>query len=438
MAFPKGFLWGAASAAHQVEGAWREDGKTAGIWDALYPGHIAHHESGLEACDHYHRFREDVALMKQMGLKAYRFSVSWPRVMPRPHEVNPKGLQFYSDLVDELLAAGIVPMCTVFHWNLPMWLYNEGGWLCPEAPAHFEEYARVLGGALSDRVRYWFTINEPQCFLGLGYAAGRHAPFLQVPEKIPEAARIVMLAHGRAVKALRETAKQPLQIGYAPTSGVMTPEEETPEAIEAAREKTYETNSPFSNSLWADPLILGKVPEFMKGLLGPEDMETIHQPLDFYAFNIYQSMNLNDRDGKKNPKVWPGLPRTALGWAITPECIYWAARFHYERYGLPILVSENGMANTDFVMLDGKVHDPQRIDYVHRHLLQLERAAGEGIPLVGYLYWSILDNFEWAEGYDPRFGMIYVDYRTQERILKDSAYDYAEVIRTNGESLHRG
>lgn len=438
MAFPKGFLWGVASAAHQVEGAWREDGKTAGIWDALYPGHIAHHESGLEACDHYHRFREDVALMKQMGLKAYRFSVSWPRVMPRPHEVNPKGLQFYSDLVDELLAAGIVPMCTVFHWNLPMWLYNEGGWLCPEAPAHFEEYARVLGGALSDRVRYWFTINEPQCFLGLGYAAGRHAPFLEMPEKIPEAARIVMLAHGRAVKALRETAKQPLQIGYAPTSGVMTPEEETPEAIEAAREKTYETNSAFSNSLWADPLILGKVPEFMKGLLGPEDMETIHQPLDFYAFNIYQSMNLNDRDGKKNPKVWPGLPRTALGWAITPECIYWAARFHYERYGLPILVSENGMANTDFVMLDGKVHDPQRIDYVHRHLLQLERAAGEGIPLVGYLYWSILDNFEWAEGYDPRFGMIYVDYRTQERILKDSAYDYAEVIRTNGESLHRG
>ena len=158
MAFPKEFLWGAASAAHQVEGAWNEDGKTAGIWDALYPGHIAHHESGLEACDHYHRFREDIALMKQIGLKAYRFSVSWPRVMPRPHEVNPKGLQFYSDLADELLAAGITPMCTIFHWNLPMWLYEQGGWLCPDAPAHFEEYARVLGEALSRSASWgWAT-----------------------------------------------------------------------------------------------------------------------------------------------------------------------------------------------------------------------------------------------------------------------------------------
>ncbi len=175
----------------------------------------------------------------------------------------------------------------------------------------------------------------------------------------------------------------------------------------------------------------------MEGILSPEDMEIIHQPLDFYAFNIYQSMNLSDRDGKKNPKVWPGLPRTALNWPITPECIYWSARFHYERYGLPILISENGMANTDFVMLDGKVHDPQRTDFIRRYLLQLERAADEGIPVIGYMYWSILDNFEWAEGYDPRFGLIYVDYRTQERILKDSAWDYAEIIRTNGESLHR-
>lgn len=437
MAFPKEFLWGAASAAHQVEGAWNEDGKTAGIWDALYPGHIAHHESGLEACDHYHRFREDIALMKQIGLKAYRFSVSWPRVMPRPHEVNPKGLQFYSDLADELLAAGITPMCTIFHWNLPMWLYEQGGWLCPDAPAHFEEYARVLGEALSGKVRYWFTINEPQCFLGLGYAMGRHAPFLQMPERIPEAARIVMLAHGRAVKALRETAKQPLQIGYAPTSGVTTPDSETPEAIEEARAKSFISFGAFGNALWGDPLILGKVPEGMEGILSPEDMEIIHQPLDFYAFNIYQSMNLSDRDGKKNPKVWPGLPRTALNWPITPECIYWSARFHYERYGLPILISENGMANTDFVMLDGKVHDPQRTDFIRRYLLQLERAADEGIPVIGYMYWSILDNFEWAEGYDPRFGLIYVDYRTQERILKDSARDYAEIIRTNGESLHR-
>ena len=437
MPFSKDFLWGAASAAHQVEGAWNEDGKTAGIWDSLYPGHIAHHESGRTACDHYHHFREDVALMKKIGLKAYRFSVSWPRVMPRPHEVNPKGLQFYSDLVDALIEDGITPMCTIFHWNLPMWLYDMGGWFCPEAPEHFEEYARVLGGALGGKVKYWFTINEPQCFLGLGYEYGAHAPFQQVPERVPEAVRIVMLSHGRAVKALRETATQPLKIGYAPTGTCFTPEGETPEAIEEARRKTFEAQGTFSNTLWADPLVLGRIPESMEGVLSAEDMKIIHQPLDFYAYNIYQSMNLNDRDGKLNPKVWPGLPRNSLNWPITPECIYWSTRFHYERYGLPVIISENGMSNTDFVMLDGRVHDPQRIDYVHRHLLQLERAVNEGIPVAGYMYWSIMDNFEWAQGYDPRFGLIYVDYRTQERILKDSAYDYAEIIRTNGESLHR-
>lgn len=438
MAFSKDFLWGAASAAHQVEGAWNEDGKAPGIWDALYPGHIAHHESGLTACDHYHRFREDIALMKKIGLKAYRFSVSWPRVMPRPHEVNPKGLQFYADLADALTEAGIIPMCTVFHWNMPMWLYDMGGWFCPEAPAHFEEYTRVLGKALSGKVKYWFTINEPQCFIGLGYEFGRHAPFLRTPpEKLPEAIRIVMLAHGRAVKALRETAKQPLKIGYAPTGSCFTPENETPEAIGEARRITFETHGAFSNALWADPFILGSVPDMMQGVLSEEDMETIHQPLDFYAYNIYQSMNLNDRDGKLNPRVWPGLPRTSLNWPITPECIYWSTRFHYERYGLPVIISENGMANTDFEMLDGKVHDPQRIDYIHRHLLQLERAADEGIPVVGYMYWSVMDNYEWAEGYDPRFGLIYVDYRTQRRILKDSAADYAEIIRTNGASIHR-
>ena len=436
MAFPQGFFWGAASAAHQVEGAWDEDGKTAGIWDALCSGHIAHWESGREACDHYHRFREDVKIMKQLGLKAYRFSVSWPRVMPKPHEVNPKGLQFYIDLVDALTEAGITPMCTVFHWNLPMWLYEQGGWLCPEAPDHFEEYTRVLGEALSGKVRYWFTINEPQCFIGLGYVHGWHAPFLKMPEKAAEASRIVMLAHGRAVRALRETARQPLQIGYAPTGSCFTPEDETPEAIEAAREKTYAPSGALGNAWWADPMILGRVPEELKDVLSEEDMAVIHQPLDFFAFNIYQSMNLNDRDGKLNPKVWPGLPRTQLGWPITPECMYWAVRFHYERYGLPVLISENGMANPDVEMLDGRVHDPQRTDYIHRHLLQLERAADEGIPVIGYLYWSIMDNFEWASGYDPRFGLVFVDYRTQKRIPKDSAADYAEIIRTNGASLH--
>ena len=357
--------------------------------------------------------------------------------------VNEQGLQFYSDLVDALLAAGIEPMCTVFHWNLPMWLHEKGGWHNPETADAMAEYAAVLADRLSDRVKYWMTLNEPACFIGMGYITGNHAPFEHMMGQSDEAVgaalgeltRVTLLAHGKAVQALRAHAKQPLQIGMALNGGITTPADETPEAIEQARAETFgEEAGFFQVNWWADPAILGTVPDMLKGALSADDLAVIHQPLDFFGFNCYYSSNYMDFRGP-NPAVKPGMPRTAMGWPITPEALYWAPRFFYERYGLPYLQTENGMANVDFVMRDGQVHDPQRIEYLAGYLSQLQRAAEEGIPMVGYCYWSLLDNFEWAEGYGPRFGLVYVDYTTQKRTMKDSAWTYQRIIETNGAEL---
>lgn len=436
MAFAKNFLWGGATAAHQIEGAAFEDGKSAGIWDALCPGHVAHGENGHVACDHYHRYKEDVAMMKKMGLKAYRFSISWPRVIPAPGVVNGKGLEFYVNLVEELTSAGIEPIVTLFHWNLPMWMYNKGGWENPEIGTYFADYVKVVVKALSHKVRWWITLNEPQCFIGVGYYSGRHAPFRKETVQIPYIVRNVMLAHGQAVKVIRKYAKLEPKIGFAPTGPVHTPVSTRPEDIELARAASYdEFGGIRSNAWWADPIVLGIVPEPLQQAISQEDLRIICQPLDFFAFNVYNSENHAEKPGEVNPQVHPGMPRTALNWPITPEVLYWASRFHYERYKLPILISENGMANVDFVMLDGKVHDPQRVDYIHRHLHYLKQAAEEGVPVLGYLYWSVMDNFEWALGYDARFGLVYVEYETQKRIWKDSAFDYRDIIHTNGDNL---
>ena len=433
MAFPKDFLWGAASAACQVEGAWNEDGKTPSIWDALYAGHTRRDENPAVSADHYHRFREDVALMKQIGLKSYRFSISWPRVIPEEGKVNPKGLAFYSDLVDELIRSGIEPLVTLYHWDLPMWVYEKGGWLSEEISDLFADYTKVVVEALSDRVRWWMTVNEPQCFIGAGYLGGFHAPFHRDVEHLPVLLRNYMLAHGKSVLAIRRHAKKPPVIGMAPVGSGYVPADSTPAEIERARQLTYE--GPMGLGVWLDPVLLGTVPQPLEGALSSEDLAIIHQPLDFFGFNIYNAQNFEDRNADKGYPFYPGMPRTSMGWAVTPECLYWLPKFHYERYGLPLLVTENGAANQDWVSLDGKVHDPQRIDYIHRYLRELEKAIDEGIPVLGYQYWSIMDNYEWSEGYDKRFGLIYVDYRTQERTLKDSALDYAGIIASNGAAL---
>ena len=437
MGFKKDFLWGAASASYQIEGAYLDDGKSLNIWDALSDGHVAYGDNGNIACDHYHRYKEDVAIMKEIGIKSYRFSISWSRVIPKADgKVNEKGLQFYKDLVDELLDAGITPLCTLYHWDLPMWVHELGGWENEDNVKYFVQYAEECVKALSEKVEFWITFNEPGVFVDGGYNCGVHAPFMhRSEEELNKITRNVMIAHGKAVIAMRKAASRPIKIGSVPSLGVIMPKNETKEEIELAKKLTFDTARPFySTPWWSDPVILGRR-QWGTSYLSDEDLEIIAQPVDFFAFNCYQADGYEAPHNQSNPNAYAGYPRTAMDWPITPDCLYWAVKFLYERYGLPIIITENGMANIDFKMLDGKVHDPQRTDYIHRHLLGLRRAAEEGVDLIGYQYWSIMDNFEWAFGYSRRFGLVYVDYPTQERIIKDSAYFYRSVIETNGENL---
>ncbi|MEG0766112.1 MAG: family 1 glycosylhydrolase [Clostridia bacterium] len=440
MQFSENFLWGAASADYQVEGGWNADGKGPGIWDALHTGHIAHGESGDIACDHYHRFREDVAIMREIGLKSYRFSVSWPRVLPagKDHS-NPAGLRFYSELVDELLASGITPILTLYHWNMPQALYELGGWENPESPDWFAAYAGLMADTLGERVPYWLTFNEPQMFMGLGYRVGIHAPFQHVSdERIVTMSKNIMLAHGKAVRVLRGKLGSRVQIGIAPTGDVFIPKNDEPATIAEAKTKSFVLGKEFvmSNTWWGDPIHLGCFPEEAYQRFGSSalemDFSIVHQPLDFYAYNVYQGASAIVGPQEYGEYEYAGSPKTSFGWSITPDVMYWASKWLYERYHKPILITENGYSSLDFVSRDGKVHDPQRIDFLYRYLLALKRAASEDVPVIGYTTWSLLDNFEWASGYDMRYGLVYVDFQTQQRIRKDSAEWYQSVIQTNG------
>ena len=449
MGFDKDFLWGAAAAATQIEGAWNEDGKGESIWDTLVHNgsHVAHGENADVACDHYHRYKEDVALMKELGLKSYRFSINWSRILPNgTGEVNQKGVEFYRNLCDELIAAGIKPLATLYHWDLPTALYEKGGWENSDSSAWFEEYVRVMAGALGNRVYGWMTFNEFQMFVGLGYILGTHAPFQTwtSEDRLIEITRNLLLAHGKAVAVLREVCPHAL-IGMSPVGDCFLPENETPEAVEAARKKSFSTEGDFimSNTWWADPIFLGRYPEDAAARLGDkiykfsdEEWALVSQELDFYGYNSYHGALDYPLDPMKYENyAYQGSPRTNFNWGVTPGAMYWHSKFLYERYGKPILITENGFAGTDWVALDGYVHDAPRIDFLHRYLLELRRAVDEGIPVIGYQCWSFMDNFEWASGYDIRFGLVHVDYRTQKRTLKDSAHWYKEVIAANGENL---
>lgn len=433
--FSKDFLWGAASAAAQVEGAYNEDGKGLSIWDCAEEKKLKRSDNCHIACDHYHRYKEDVALMKQIGLKSYRFSVSWPRIIPEKGKVNAKGIEFYHNLVKELRLAGIEPLCTLYHWDLPMWVYKEGGWKNPKVIEWFAEYVKIVVEALSEEVHYWMTFNEPQMFIGQGYVTGIHAPFKKSIPSIFKLSKNVLLAHGNAVQIIRQYAKTQSKIGVALAASAFIPKGDSCEAVQWAYENTFsEKPAMFGNAWWTEPMLAGRAPAMLQRTLKEKDLRQIAQPLDFVGLNVYQPFNY-DCAWAEGEKSTPGMPRNTIGWPIAGDTLYWTARFVYEKYQLPILITENGMANTDFPMLDGKVHDPQRIDFIRRYLAGLKKAVQEGIPVIGYQHWSIMDNYEWAEGYDPRFGLIYVDYATQERILKDSAYFYAEIIRTNGENI---
>ncbi len=451
MSFDKDFIWGAASASYQVEGAVFEDGRGLSVWDMMCrkEGKIYQGQTGNVACNHYHLYKEDVALMRELGIKGYRMSLSWPRILPDGiGYVNQKGLEFYDRLIDELLAAGVRPFVTLFHWDYPYSLYKKGGWLNPDSSEWFREYAEVVVERLSDRVTDWMTLNEPQCFIGSGHQTGNHAPGDKHAHKeVLLAAHNALLAHGKAVRTIREYSKKQANIGYAPVGVVKVPDNPArTEDIDAARKAMFTIDSTgcWNNTWWMDPVFLGRYPEDGLKLYGDavpdydeNDMKIISEPVDFAGANIYNGREIY-ADESGCPKEAPrkdGYPFTAFNWAVVPQSLYWGPKFLYERYGKPIVITENGMANIDWPALDGKVHDPQRIDFLHRYLLALRQASDDGVDIRGYFHWCLTDNFEWVEGFSKRLGLIYVDYPTQKRTIKDSGYWYKQIICSNGDSL---
>ncbi len=450
MSFPKNFVWGVAAASYQVEGATKVDGRGPTVWDmmcrkqgAIWSGH-----TGDVACDHYHRYKEDVALMKSLNVQAYRLSIAWSRVLPDgTGKVNAKGLAFYDKLIDELLKAGIQPWITLFHWDHPLALYRRGGWLNRDSADWFADYTKIIVEKLSDRVQHWMTLNEPVCFIDLGLKAGIHAPGDKLAwAEILQAAHHALLAQGKGVQTIRTNAKAKPQVGWAPTGNVGIPATDKPADIAAARAGMFTSRERnlWQHAWWSDPVFFGRYPEDALKIYGsdapqvaPGDMRTIKQPLDFFGVNIYMGDTWRaGKDGAPEKVPHPlGHPLTAFRWPVTPAALYWGPKFLQERYGRPVVITENGMSNADIVSLDGRVHDPQRIDYLQRHLRELRRASADGVDVRGYFQWSIMDNFEWAEGYKERFGLVFVDYPTQQRIPKDSAYWYRDTIATHGANL---
>jgi beta-glucosidase len=445
--FPADFVWGSATASYQIEGAAHEDGRGPSTWDVFCqrPGAVFEGHSGAVACDHYHRYRDDVALMRVLGLQAYRFSISWSRVLPEgTGQLNPAGLAFYDRLVDALLEAGIQPFCTLFHWDLPQALQQRGGFVNRDMADWFADYASLIGKRLGDRVKLWVTQNEPQCYIGFGLGSGIHAPGLRLdPGDMLVAAHNSMRAHGKGVSALRSSVSG-ARVGYVLAAQVARPATDSAADLEAARAATFGVRDyAFTNNAWwTDPVVHGRYPEDGLRLFGRDmprfpssDWNELKQPLDFLGLNIYRAETWRAGAEAALP-VPPGYPRSGVDWQpITPDALYYGPRFFHERYGLPVWITENGLPTRDQIFLDGQVHDPQRIDYTHRVLLELRRAMRDGARVEGYLAWSLLDNFEWQDGYKQRFGMVYVDYQSQRRVPKDSFHWYKQVIASRGASL---
>ncbi len=446
--FPKDFLWGVACASYQCEGAWDEDGKGRSIWDDFChdpdAAHIRSGDTGDTACDVYHRYREDIALMKALGIRAYRFSVSWPRVIPDSDgEVNEAGLRFYDELVDELLKNGIEPLITLYHWDLPSALQDRGGWLNRDIVAAFGRYAELVAQRFRGRVKRFMTINEPQCVTILGYGSGLHAPGWKLgDEKLAQIFHTLALAHSEAQRRIKAVAGEQTKVGIVPCGRLCYPHEDTPENREAAYRASFDLSRDrwgFTFNIILDSLILRRIddsaPEAVRRFaasIPAADWERMETP-DFIGINVYHG---DEVDAAGDPvRRCAGYPLTAAKWPVTPEVMHYAPLNLYRRYGLPMLITENGQSCNDRIFLDGNVHDPDRIDFLHRYLTQLHKALEEGAPVEGYLQWSFLDNFEWSEGYDERFGIVYVDFPTQRRIPKDSARWYRRIIESDGALL---
>ena len=432
--FPHDFLWGSATAAPQIEGAWNEDGRTPSIWDVAPKGKIKNDDDCHRACDHYHHMKEDVAMLKEMGMKSYRFSVSWSRVIPEEGRINEKGLAFYSDLVDELIKNGIVPLVTLYHWDLPVWVEKKGGWLSTKIIPLFAEYTKVVVDALSDRVKYWLPLNEPNCFIMDGHVWGIHAPFKKRPKDAGKMTRICLLANAESVKTIRLYAKTEPKVGIALAAGAYLPKDSSDEAYKfAEHESFFEGIGTFANRWWADPLLRGEPVRFNDFFTGTRDLGRMKCDLDFIGLNIYQPF-YDGSWGNKSDDELTDDDRTSMGWIIDGRVMYHTLKNFYSRYGLPIMITENGMADNDTVEC-GAVHDNKRIGFLKQYLSGMKKAMAEGVEVLGYQYWSLMDNFEWAQGYGPRFGLVHVDYETEKRTLKDSALFYKKVIETNGEII---
>lgn len=440
--FPTNFVWGTATAAYQIEGATRQDGRGASIWDTFShtPGKTWEGQHGDVACDHFHHYRQDVALMRDMGLNGYRFSLSWPRVLPNgAGMVNQKGLDFYDRLVDELLENGIQPYATLYHWDLPQALQDAGGWKNRVTAQRFAEYADVVSRRLGDRVKGWITLNEPWCSAILGYITGYHAPGEKDLVGGVRATHHLLLAHGLAMPVLRRNVTRPdAEFGITLSLNYFEPGDDSNQAQEAAM-----MSDVAANGLFLEPLFKGQYPALLMDMfksimpIEPDDMDLISGPLDFLGVNYYfRTMPLSIEDPfslKFTNYMPPESKYTAMGWEVYPQGLFkLLTRFHKEYNPAKIYITENGAAFDDTLIDDPDrpvVHDPDRLDYLREHFAAAQQAISEGVPLAGYFVWSLLDNFEWAFGYSKRFGITYVDYATQRRILKDSGRWYREFLR---------
>lgn len=434
MSFPKNFLWGCATASAQIEGGYDEDGRTPSIWDEAPAGKIKNNETCHVACDHYHKWKEDLALLHSLGVKSYRFSLSWSRIIPEEGKINPKGIEFYKNIINECRRYNIEPLVTIYHWDLPVWVQNKGGWFKSDIVKYFTDYTRTVVEELGDEITYWIPMNEPQCFIMNGHMTGAHAPFANRYLALSKLTRNCLMAFKASADTIRKYAKKTPKIGIAMASSCFIPKDETPEAIEQAAKDSFSKGSGLmSNLWWAAPLLEGKaVRAYGIYCVGQKYIPKIQTKLDFIGINVYAPFQ-NNWYGTDDSL--PESRKNSLGWVNDGRCLYWTIRFWSERYHLPVMITENGMCDNDVLNEDNTVHDEKRIGYMKDYLSNLKRAVDEGYEVLGYQYWSFMDNFEWAEGYTPRFGLVYVNYRTLERTLKDSAYYYKEVIATNGDGI---
>jgi beta-glucosidase len=440
LTFPQGFLWGCATAAYQIEGGATADGRGPSLWDVFShtPGKTHDGDTGDVADDSYHLYKTDVQLLKALGVQTYRFSISWSRVFPDGKgKVNQKGLDYYNNVVDELLANGITPYITLFHWDTPAAL--EGGWQSRDTSKAFADYAAFMGKHLSDRVHHWMTTNEFVCFTDLGYRIGQFAPGLKLADGPANQVRHhAILAHGLGVQALRANTPSGTEVGLAENASVYVPVIETDADIKAAQKATRLMNSPFLTTLME-----GKYPEEYLQHEGanapkvePGDMDAIASPLDFVGLNIYTPSYVRADDGPMGFAMEPmpaSYPHMASPWIqIAPECIYWGVRNVCDLWSpKQIYITENGTSSDDVINDHGQIEDLDRIMYLRNHLANLHRASAEGYPVKGYFLWSLLDNFEWADGYSKRFGIHYVNFKTEKRTPKQSAAWYKDVIAKN-------